>query len=99
MNLTHTEVKNKVSSLVFENRAFIDGQYVTALSGKTFDCINPATGQLLTQVAACDKEDIDRAVKAARLSFERGVWSKTAPLQRKKILLKFAELIEQQQAE
>jgi gamma-glutamyl-gamma-aminobutyraldehyde dehydrogenase/4-guanidinobutyraldehyde dehydrogenase/NAD-dependent aldehyde dehydrogenase len=83
----------------FRNRAFIGGQYVGAASGQTFDCINPATGKVLTKVAACDREDVDRAVRAARAAFDKGSWSRAAPAERKKKLLKFAELIDQHNAE
>jgi len=80
--------------LSFETRAFIDGKYVNAASGKTFATINPATGLELAQVASCGAEDVDRAVSAARRVFEAGDWSRMAPRERKKILLKFADLIE-----
>jgi len=81
-------------ALRFETRAFIDGKYVNAVSGKTFATVNPASGQALAQVASCAAEDVDRAVSAARRVFEAGSWSRMAPRERKKILLKFADLIE-----
>ena len=65
------------------------------MSGKTFENINPATGIANCQVAACDKEDVDKAVKIARQSFNKGVWSEINPDKKKKILLKLADLIEQ----
>lgn len=99
MQLTYADIKAKANVLQFKNQAFINGHYVAAASGKTFDCINPATGQVLTQVAACDREDVDRAVKAARLAFEKGVWSQAAPEYRKQVLLAFAASIEQHQQE
>ena len=87
-------VKDQASRLTFRNQAFINGKYVPAASGKTFDCINPATGKAITQIAEGDKEDVDRAVKAARAAFDKGSWSRMAPTARKKILMKFAALIE-----
>jgi 4-(gamma-glutamylamino)butanal dehydrogenase len=78
----------------FKTQAFIDGQFADAASGATFDTENPATGQVLTQVAAGGSEDIDRAVAAARRSFESGVWSRMAPAARKVALLQFADRIE-----
>lgn len=87
-------IKSRVKELSFQKQAFIDGKYVSAASGKTFDCVNPATGKLLTKVAACDREDVDRAVKAARTAFQDGRWSKLKPSERKKVLLKFADLME-----
>jgi len=73
--------------------AWIDGCAVPAASGRTFACINPATGATLAQVSACDAEDVDRAVRAARRSFAAGVWSRTDPAHRKAVLLRLAELI------
>lgn len=99
MQITHTEIKDRANKFRFKNQAFIDGHYVNAKSGATFDCINPATGQVLTKVAACDKEDVEVAVKAARKAFNSGVWSARSPKERKEILLKFADLIEKHQFE
>jgi 4-guanidinobutyraldehyde dehydrogenase / NAD-dependent aldehyde dehydrogenase len=79
--------------LEFRTQAFIDGRYLDAASGATFDCINPATGKLLARVAAGDAEDINRAVISARAAFRKGNWGQLAPTKRKKILLRFADLI------
>jgi 4-(gamma-glutamylamino)butanal dehydrogenase len=85
---------NKIcASLKLSNKAFIDGKPVDAASGKTFSTENPATGKNITMVAACDAEDVDRAVKAARRAFESGAWSKMTPKDRKKIMFRFAELV------
>ncbi len=83
----------RAAALTCNGQAFIGGKYVPALSGKTFDCIDPATGAVLAKVAACDAEDIDRAVAVARAAFESGVWSRMAPRERKKRLAAFAELV------
>ena len=83
----------RARALSFRTQAFVDGRYVDAASGATFDSINPATGKLLARVAAGDAEDIDRAVQAARATFRKGAWSQFAPAKRKKILLRFAELV------
>ncbi|MGH7062772.1 MAG: aldehyde dehydrogenase family protein, partial [Stellaceae bacterium] len=74
-------------------RMLIGGEWVRAASGKTFDSHNPATGELLAKVAEGDKEDIDRAVAAARRAFE-GPWSKWKPYERQALLLKIADLVE-----
>jgi 4-guanidinobutyraldehyde dehydrogenase / NAD-dependent aldehyde dehydrogenase len=79
--------------LEFRTQAFIDGRYLDAASGATFDSINPATGKLLARVAAGDEEDINRAVTSARAAFRKGSWSNLAPAKRKRILLRFAEVI------
>ena len=68
--------------LEFRTQAFIDGRYVDAASGATFDSINPSTGKLLARVASCDSEDIDRAVSSARAVFRKGSWANLAPAQR-----------------
>jgi gamma-glutamyl-gamma-aminobutyraldehyde dehydrogenase len=78
---------------------FIDGGFRPAASGATFDSINPATGEVLAAVAAADAVDVDAAVVAARASFESGVWSKTSPAQRKRVLIRLAELIIEHRAE
>jgi acyl-CoA reductase-like NAD-dependent aldehyde dehydrogenase len=83
----------RARALSLRTQAFIDGRYVDAASGATFDSINPATGKLLARVASGGAEDIDRAVKAARSAFSAGSWAQRAPADRKKILLRFAELI------
>src|SRR5262252_3225619 len=72
----------------------IDGRWVAAASGKTFESRNPATGEVLAKVAEGDKEDIDRAVAAARKAFN-GPWSKWKPAERQALLLKLADLVEQ----
>ena len=76
-----------------KKRMLIDGEWVEAASGKSFESRNPATGELLATVAEGDKEDIDRAVLAARRAFE-GPWSKFKPYERQRLLLKFADLVE-----
>ena len=81
--------------LQLHTQAFIDGKYVDAASGKTFDCISPIDGRSLGRVAECAAEDIERAVIASRRSFDSGAWSEARPAHRKKVLLKFARLIEQ----
>ena len=85
--------REKAAALMIEGRAFINGSYVDARSGATFPAINPATGLTLADIASCDAEDVDAAVASARRAFESGVWSRMAPPDRKRILLRFGELI------
>ena len=75
-------------------RMYIDGKWVEAASGKTFETINPSTGVKLADVAEGDSEDIDRAVAAARRAFV-GPWSKFKPFDRQHLLLKLADLVDQ----
>ncbi|SIS69926.1 aldehyde dehydrogenase [Paracoccus saliphilus] len=77
----------------FVGKSLIGGKLVDAQSGKTFGTINPATGQVLTEVASLDVADVDAAVRSARAAFESGSWSRRAPAERKKILQRFAELM------
>ncbi len=83
----------RAKSAHFPNRPFIDGAYVDSLSGETFPCIYPGDGRLLIDVASCNDADVDVAVKSARKAFNSGVWSRMAPADRRRILLKFSELI------
>ncbi len=94
MKLEYSEVKKAAEKLNFRTQAFIDGKFVNAQSGETFTTENPATGKPLAEIAAGDAPDVDQAVKAARRAFEGGVWSRMKPGDRKKVLLKFADLLE-----
>ncbi|SLN55248.1 Aldehyde dehydrogenase PuuC [Roseovarius albus] len=93
LDYTYGDWKSRADTLTFRHQAFIGGQFVDAASGKTFDNINPATGEVLTQVSECDEEDVDRAVAAARKAFDAGIWSRAAPGDRKAVMLKLADLI------
>ncbi|CAD6560772.1 aldehyde dehydrogenase [Paraburkholderia sabiae] len=97
--LTLSDFTAAAAKIKPETRAFIDGEFVPARSGKTFATINPATGKELAQVAECDADDVDVAVCAARRAFESGVWSAMPPKARKKILLRFADLMERDSEE
>ena len=78
-----------------QTQAFINGQCAPAASGETFTTINPATGQAITEIAACNQLDINRAVVSARTAFDDGRWSGLHPAERGKVLIRFAALIEQ----
>lgn len=88
-----TDYRALIPTLSYRNQAFINGKHVAAASGKTFDCVSPIDGRVLTHVAECDVEDVNRAVAAARAVFEKGSWSGCHPAKRKRTLLKFAELM------
>ncbi len=89
------DVGTLVANLDIRARAWIDGKPADAVSGETFPRINPATGVEIAHVAAGDSADVDAAVRGARQAFESGVWAHAAPRTRKKVLMRFAELIEQ----
>lgn len=80
-------------SLTLDGRAFIDGRRVEAADGRTFDCHSPVDGRLLTAVARGGPADIDAAVAAARAAFEDRRWAGKPPAARKRVLIRFAELI------
>jgi 4-(gamma-glutamylamino)butanal dehydrogenase len=83
----------RAAALTIEGRAFIGGSYLAALDGATFAKISPIDGKVFAHVADCGEADVDRAVKSARAAFESGVWRDADPLVKKKVLLRFAELI------
>ncbi len=83
----------RAAALKPEGRAFIDGAYVAAASGETFARVSPVDGRAFADIASGDAADIDRAVAAARRSFEAGVWRDADAATKKKVLLRFAELI------
>src|SRR5262249_56847308 len=74
-------------------KLFINGKQEDAASGKTIDVMNPATGELLTTIPDGDAPDIDRAVVAARASFEKKSWRGMDPSKREKVLWDIAELL------
>ncbi|GAB4218163.1 MAG: aldehyde dehydrogenase [Rhodoferax sp.] len=80
-------------TLSLDGRAWINGEPVWARSGATFACISPVDGRLLTQVARCDQADVDVAVAAARAAFEDRRWCGLAPAQRKRVMIRFADLV------
>jgi phenylacetaldehyde dehydrogenase len=84
----------RVTSFVKERRKLlIDGKWVDAASGKTFPVQNPATGEVIAHVAEGDRQDIDRAVKAARRAFESGAWPRLTPSERGRLVWKLGDLI------
>ncbi|MFX1764489.1 aldehyde dehydrogenase [Paraburkholderia sp. A1RI-2L] len=85
--------QDKAASLSIEGRAFIDGAVRDAYSGRTFDCVSPIDGRVLTSVADCGAADVDAAVAAARRAFEHGVWAGRNPRERKAVLLRWAALM------
>jgi phenylacetaldehyde dehydrogenase len=88
-------IDSRVSDFIAKPRQMlIDGKWVNAVSGKTFPTYNPATGEVLAQVAEGDKQDVDIAVKAARKAFESGPWSRMTATQRGKLIWKLGDLLE-----
>ena len=91
--LTKDEYVAIAKGLELPQNAYIDGGYRPAISGKTFDTLNPVTGAVLGTVAACDGADVDFAVSKAREAFDDGRWVNMHPSDRKDVLIRFAKLL------
>jgi aldehyde dehydrogenase (NAD+) len=83
---------------VRQTKMLIDGKWVDAASGKTFETLNPATGKVIADVAEGDKADVDKAVKAARRAFE-GPWRKMNARERGRLINRLAELVDDNKEE
>ncbi|TCU07606.1 aldehyde dehydrogenase [Rhizobium sullae] len=84
----------KAKSLKFRTLHFIDGAYVPSADGRTFNTINPATGEVLAEVSRGGQAEIDRAVSVARKAFKSGSWSRMDPRDRMAVLERFSTLVE-----
>jgi len=93
--LSKAEYEAIAAKLTYPTQPFINGAYCEPNKGGTMDTINPATGLHMATVSACDASDVDDAVAAARTAYDSGVWSKMAPADRKAVLLKFSNLLEE----
>jgi aldehyde dehydrogenase (NAD+) len=80
-------------NVIKKGKLLIDGQFVDAASGKVFETPNPATGKTLATVAEADKEDVNRAVKAARRAFEDGPWRAMSARDRGRLIHRLTELV------
>lgn len=83
----------RASALKIDGRAVIGGERLWAQSGQQFDKLSPVDGRSLGMVARCDKADVDAAVASARAAFADRRWAGKAPAARKRVLIKFAELM------
>lgn len=93
--LSKSEYAALAQTLELPCQAFIDGAFRDAVQGATFTTTNPATGDILGQIAACDAADVDLAVASAKAAFEDGRWRDRSPAERKSVLLRFAHLLEE----
>lgn len=97
--LTREEYEAIAKETPFPSNAWINGKYTGAKSGETFETVNPATGDKITDVASCGKDDVDYAVKKARQAFDSGVWSRMHPSERKDILIKWVKRLKRNRYE
>jgi phenylacetaldehyde dehydrogenase len=88
------QIQHATKFISERRKMLINGKWVEAVSGKTFPTYNPATGEVLAQIAEGDKQDIDLAVKAARQAFENGPWRKMTASERGRLMWKLADLLE-----
>ncbi|QDT37661.1 aldehyde dehydrogenase family protein [Stratiformator vulcanicus] len=88
------EAPKQTAPEIKQTQCFIGGEWVDAASGETFETMNPATEEIIANVAAGDAEDIDRAAKAARKAFDSGPWSKMDARDRGRLMYKLADLFE-----
>ncbi len=93
MNKIVKDWAQSAAKLSLRRHHFIDGKSIPSASGETFAVVNPATGKELVRTASGDGADVDRAVRSARQAFEDGRWSRLDPADRKRRLLKLAELM------
>jgi len=84
---------------VRSGKILIDNEWCDAVSGKTFAVTNPATEETLAQVAEGDREDINRAVLAARKAFEGGPWARMNARDRGRVLMRLANLVDKHKEE
>ena len=96
--MTEATLTRSVPDVLAPGRLFIGGEWQDAESGKTFEVIDPARAEVVTEVAEADAADIDRAVRAAREAFE-GDWRKMMPRQRGRLMWKLAERLEERKDE
>jgi len=83
----------RAAAVIIDGRALINGERVDAVGGETFECLSPVDGRKLANVARCRADDIDRAVAAARSAFEDRRWAGMSPGERKRIMIRFADLV------
>ena len=88
------EARAEIAALRLRTQMFIDGEFRAAASGRRFVTENPATGQPIAEIAEGGPADVDAAVAAARKAADSGVWSRMNPADRKRILIRWADLIE-----
>jgi len=92
--LSTEEYKEIAANLTLPTGAFINGEFVDAIDGNTMASVNPATGEVIANIAACNAADVECAVANAKHVFERGEWSQLHPSERKTAIAKLASLIE-----
>src|SRR5205814_8015784 len=94
-----SKTAKKLPVKIRQTKMLIDGKWIDSTSGRTFETINPATGEAIANVAEGEKPDVDKAVRAARKAFDKGPWKKMNARERGRLMYKLADLIEQNKDE
>jgi gamma-glutamyl-gamma-aminobutyraldehyde dehydrogenase/4-guanidinobutyraldehyde dehydrogenase/NAD-dependent aldehyde dehydrogenase len=97
--LNTTDWHAAAAGLQLPRGMLIDGETVKSSKGAGFDVVSPRDGSVVTSLQVADTADLDRAVAAARKAFDSGVWRNRKPAERKKVLLRLAELIDRDRAQ
>lgn len=97
--LWHDRAEALIAEKRIDGRPFIGGQRIDTASGETFACHSPLDGRHLAEVGRGQAVDIDAAVRAARAAFDDGRWARKAPAERKRVMVRFAELLIQHKDE
>ena len=95
----HRDWRQFAADVLPRAQAHIGGRFTDAQDGQTFEAINPATEAVIANVASCGAAEIDAAVRAARVSFDTGHWSRCPPAERKRVLCRLGTLIASHGAE
>ncbi len=88
------EGKYHASIKHLQTKLFINGEFVDAIDGKTFDTINPANEEVITKVAEASEADVNKAIAAARAAFDKGTWRRISPRDRGILMYKLCDLLE-----
>ena len=91
---TVTAPRKAARPQIRQTQLLIDGQWTPARSGKTFETINPATEEVIAQIAEADAADVEMAVRAARKAFDEGPWPRMNARERGRIMMRLADLME-----
>ena len=98
--MSTTEIwQDRANNLKVNGNIFIDGKSLPAASGKTFEDYSPTLNKVIGEIASGDQIDIERAVASAKKAFDSGVWSEMNPRDKKAIMLKWAELLNEHRDE
>ncbi|MEO3427463.1 aldehyde dehydrogenase [Pelagibius sp. CAU 1746] len=97
--LTRDDYQSIANTIKWPTQAFVDGKFMPAKSGSVMPTVNPATGEVIAEIAACEAEDVDFAVTKAREAFERGDWSRLHPAERKEIMIRLCKLLTRHERE